>query len=101
MEIGFNDGNPIDEEFFRSKIAGRQNALICADLFPDWDIKKRDEWSAFKESKFREQAVGKLEPMGGLLNFKKWIDQNNVAKAAVTNAPRANAEFMLEVLELR
>ena len=99
--MGFNNGKPIDEEFFKKKIAGRQNAIICADLFPEWDSKKSEEWSAFKEAKFRERAVGNLEAMPGLERFMAWIDENNVKKAAVTNAPRANAEFMLEVIKRR
>ncbi len=101
MEMGFNGGKPIDDEFFRTRIAGRQNAIICADLFPEWDVKKAEEWSAFKEAKFRESAVGKLEAMPGLEHFMEWIDENNLKKAAVTNAPRANAEFMLEVINRR
>jgi beta-phosphoglucomutase-like phosphatase (HAD superfamily) len=101
LEIGFNDGKPIDDEFFRTKIAGRQNAIICAELFPDWDVKKAEEWSAYKEAKFRESAVGKLTAMPGLERFMAWIDENNLEKAAVTNAPRANAEFMLEVINRR
>jgi hypothetical protein len=39
---GFNGGNTIDEEFFRKKIAGRQNAIICADFFPEWDTKRAE-----------------------------------------------------------
>ena len=34
LKEGVNGGKPIDDEFFRTKIAGRQNAIICADLFP-------------------------------------------------------------------
>ena len=99
--MGFNDGKPIDEDFFKKKIAGRQNAIICADLFPDWDTKKGEEWSAMKEARFRERAAGKLEAMPGLERFMAWIDENSIKKAAVTNAPRANAEFMLEVIKRR
>ncbi len=101
LEMGFNGGKPIDEEFFKKKIAGRQNAIICADLFPEWDSQKAEEWSAFKEAKFRERAAGKLQAMPGLERFMEWIDKNNLKKAAVTNAPRANAEFMLQVIKRR
>jgi HAD superfamily hydrolase (TIGR01509 family) len=88
-------GKPIDEEFFRTKIAGRQNALICADLFPDWDTATREQWSADKEAAFREKAKGTLRAMTGLENVMKLIDDLGLKKAAVTNAPRPNAELML------
>ena len=101
LDMGFNGGTPIDEEFFKKKIAGRQNAIICADLFPEWNTQKAEEWSAFKEAKFRERAAGKLQAMPGLERFMDWIDKNNLKKAAVTNAPRANAEFMLQVIKRR
>lgn len=99
MKEGYNGGVRIDEEFFRKKIAGRQNAAICAEFFPDWNTERAEEWAAFKEAEFRKFAAKEgLEPMDGLDRFMEWIDKNNVKKAAVTNAPRLNAEFMLKVI---
>lgn len=95
---GVNGGRPIDEDFFRTKIAGRQNALICADLFPQWDTATAEKWSEDKEAAFREKAAGKLQPMTGLEEVIAIIDQLGLKKAAVTNAPRPNAEFMLNVI---
>jgi HAD superfamily hydrolase (TIGR01509 family) len=95
---GINGGKPIDDEFFRTKIAGRQNALICADLFPSWDTQTAEQWSADKEAAFRDKAVGKLKPMRGLDEVMTLIEELGLKKAAVTNAPRLNAEFMLNVI---
>lgn len=96
-EDGFNDDIPIDEEFFRNNIAGRQNALIMADFFPDWPITKREEWSILKEARFREVAASSLSErkMPGLDKLKSWIEARNLPRAAVTNAPRLNAEAMV------
>ena len=77
------------------KVAGRQNARICADLFPQWDTATAEAWSAAKEAAFRAKAVGKLVPMPGLDKVMALIDKLGLKKAAVTNAPRPNAEFML------
>ena len=33
QEYKFNDGEKIDTDFFKKRIAGRQNKLICEDLF--------------------------------------------------------------------
>ena len=98
QEEGFNDGKRIDEDFFRLKIAGRQNQQICAEFFPSWTKEQGDEWAVMKEARFREMAAGKLEAMEGLERVLDWIEKGNIKKAAVTNAPRLNAEFMLGVI---
>ena len=97
-EDGFNNNVPINEEFFRKYIAGRQNALIMEDFFPQWSISQRESWSIMKEARFREVAQGttmKQSKMKGLDKLRNWIDSNNIRKAAVTNAPRLNAEAIL------
>lgn len=95
---GFNNNTPISEEFFRKNIAGRQNSLIMADFFPEWPIEKREEWSIQKEARFREIAAASLmdRKMPGLDKLKAWIEENDVSRAAVTNAPRLNAEAMID-----
>eukprot|EP00960_Hanusia_phi_P058788 763986-Hanusia_phi.AAC.5 len=98
MKEGINNGKPIDEHFFRTMIAGRQNALICKDLFPHWSVEQAERWSEMKEARFRELAVGKLKPIPGLEEVFSLLDKAGIKKAAVTNAPRKNAEFMLSVL---
>lgn len=96
-EEGFNDNKPIDEAFFRANIAGRQNALIMADFFPSWSIEKREQWSVDKEAYFRELASSEMMKlkMKGLDKLKTWIEERNLPRAAVTNAPRLNAEAMI------
>ena len=37
-EAGFDGGRRITEEFFKDRISGRQNAMILADLFPQWTV---------------------------------------------------------------
>jgi beta-phosphoglucomutase-like phosphatase (HAD superfamily) len=100
-EEGFNDYKAIDEEFFRENIAGRQNALIMADLFPEWPIEKREEWSVQKEARFREVAASSLmeRKMSGLDKLKAWIEDKDLPRAAVTNAPRLNAEAMISGID--
>jgi beta-phosphoglucomutase-like phosphatase (HAD superfamily) len=96
-EDGFNDNAPIDEAFFRQTIAGRQNALIMADFFPDWSTAKREEWSLQKEARFRQMAASSMleRKMPGLDRLRAWIERHQVPRAAVTNAPRLNAEAMI------
>ena len=58
---------------------------------------KQQAWSANKEAVFREKAQASLKArqMPGLDRLRDWISTRNLPKAAVTNAPRLNAEAML------
>jgi len=99
LEDGFNDNTPIDENFFRSHIAGRQNALIMQDFFPTWNTQRREAWSISKEAHFRLRASTTMTTlkMPGLDRLRTWIQQHqSLSRAAVTNAPRLNAEAILQ-----
>jgi len=54
-----------------------------------------------KEATFRERAAELLVQMPGLDAVKVWCDDLGLKKAAVTNAPRLNAEFILNCIEYR
>lgn len=56
VEVGFQDGQPIDEEFYRQHISGRHNPEIAADLFPDWPEARRTAFYEEKEQRFRNMA---------------------------------------------
>lgn len=99
-EVGFNGGQPIDEAFFRQHISGRHNPEIAADLFPQWDEQRRTAFYMDKEERFRKLAAAGLPPLEGLRDFLQWVKERGLRTAAVTNAPRANAEMMLSGLGL-
>jgi len=96
QEEGFNNGEPITLDFFKEKISGRQNKLIMAEFFPSWDPNKAAAWSDRKEMIFRERAVSVLKPMAGLDRLLDWCKKSGIKCAAVTNAPRPNAEAILK-----
>ena len=48
-----------------------------------------------KEAAFRDLAAAGVEPVAGLSALLDWADANGVPMAAVTNAPRPNAELLL------
>ncbi|XP_024996510.1 haloacid dehalogenase-like hydrolase domain-containing protein Sgpp [Cynara cardunculus var. scolymus] len=99
LEIGFNGGVPIDEEFFIKNIAGKHNDDIAAVLFPD-DLEKGLKFCVDKEALFRKLAKEKIEAIKGLYKLTKWIEDHGLKRAAVTNAPRPNAELMISTLGL-
>ncbi|MCL7027210.1 hypothetical protein MKW94_016550 [Papaver nudicaule] len=100
QEMGFNDGVPIDEEFFIQKIAGKHNDDIGVILFPDWEPEKSHKWLVEKEAYFRRLAAEKLAPVKGLYKLCKWVEDRGLKRAAVTNAPKENAELALSSLGL-
>lgn len=99
LEIGFNGGVPIDEEFFIKNIAGKHNDDIARALFPD-DFERGLKFTDEKEAYFRRLVVEQLKPVDGLMKLVKWIEDRGLKRAAVTNAPRANAELMISMLGL-
>ncbi|KAG5228762.1 haloacid dehalogenase hydrolase domain-containing protein [Salix suchowensis] len=97
LEINFNDGVPITEQFFIKNIAGKHNVDIALSLFPD-DLQRGLKFTEDKEAMFRRLASEQLKPINGLYKLKKWVEDHGLKRAAVTNAPRANAEVMISLL---
>lgn len=95
-------GITLTEDMFQTQITGRQNAQITAELFPGWTSDQRAAFSDAKEAKFREicRAEG-LPRIAGLDELFAWISERRLPRAAVTNAPRVNAEFMLDIIGKR
>ncbi|XP_020113441.1 haloacid dehalogenase-like hydrolase domain-containing protein Sgpp [Ananas comosus] len=100
LEIGYNNGNPIDEEFFIKNIAGRSDTDAARNLFPDWDREKAMKFLDDKEALYRKLAPKQLVAVNGLNKICKWVSDRGLKRAAVTNAPRANAELMISILGL-
>ncbi|GAA0147801.1 phosphatase [Lithospermum erythrorhizon] len=99
LEIGYNGGVPIDEEFFVKNIAGKHNEDIATALFPD-DHARGVQFCDDKEVMFRRLAKDQVKPLPGLLKLTKWIEDHGLKRAAVTNAPRPNAELIISTLGL-
>lgn len=89
----------IDHPFYKTYISGRQNPEIIKDLIPQLSVAEGEKLAEHKEARFREIAL-ELQPLAGLMEMLKWIETEGLKKAVVTNAPRENARFMLEVLKL-
>lgn len=45
-------------------------------------------------------AAEEMKPMDGLNTLCEWVKEKGLRRAAVTNAPRSNAELMLSLLGL-
>ncbi|KAJ7011263.1 hypothetical protein D5086_001332 [Populus alba] len=99
QEINFNGGVPITEKFFSEKLSGKHNEDMALVLFPD-DIEGGMKFLADKEAVFRRLAPERLKAVNGLYKMKKWVEDHGLKRAAVTNAPRENAELIISILGL-
>ncbi|MDZ7963066.1 MAG: HAD-IA family hydrolase [Aulosira sp. DedQUE10] len=93
-------GIEIDETFYKSRISGRLNPEIVKDILPQLSPADGEKFADEKEALFRELASN-LKPLSGFLELLAWTDTHQLKRALVTNAPRLNAEFMLEVLGIK
>jgi HAD superfamily hydrolase (TIGR01509 family) len=93
-------GYQVDALFYRQRISGRLNQDLVRELLPQFYPDQEPQLSAHKEAQFRTLAADRLSPMPGLRELLDWGRQQSLAMAVVTNAPRANAEFVLKTLGL-
>lgn len=84
---------------YKARISGKTNAEIVQDLFPQFSEADGMKLADAKEALFREIATD-LPPLGGLMDFLAWVNEQNLKTGLVTNAPRENTDFMLNALNL-
>ncbi|XP_027360043.1 haloacid dehalogenase-like hydrolase domain-containing protein Sgpp [Abrus precatorius] len=94
QEIGFNGGAPITEEFFIENFTGKHSVDTALAIFPN-DLERGLKFVDDKEAMFRRLAAEQLKPLNGLDKVRKWVENHGLKRAAVTNAPRPNAELMI------
>jgi len=92
-----SEGVPIDEEIYRSTIIGRTNEAIFASLLPDRTAAEHEQFAERKEAAFRDLASD-LRPLDGLIDLLDWAEAKGLRLALVTNAPRLNADHMLDAI---
>lgn len=92
------EGLEIDDAAYKQKISGRLNPNIVKDLLPHLSPEQQTAFAEHKEAVFREQAA--LEPLNGLLDCLSWASDRHLIRAVVSNAPKENAEFMLNALKV-
>lgn len=90
----------IDETFYKSRISGKINPEIVQAILPHLSLTDGERFAYQKEALFRERAAN-LQPLDGFAELIKWTEKHNLKRALVSNAPRLNAEFMLETLAIK
>lgn len=88
-------GHDLSEDQLREKIYGRTNKDWLVNVFGKLDEKQLNQYAEEKESLFREIYKNDVKPLAGLIDFLKRLDENKIARAIATSAPRANVDFTL------
>ena len=91
-------GITVDRAFYGAHIQGRHNADIFAEFMPDKDA---DTLSDAKEAMFRDRLGDAAPEMPGLGALLDLAAARGWRTAVVTNAPRVNAEHMLDAIGRR
>ncbi len=91
-------GHNFDGARYKQEIQGFTNQSIGDRFFPTLSNSEKKAITDKKEEVFREMAHEGLKPLGGLIPLMDWADKNNIPMAAVTNAPRANADHILNAI---
>ncbi|WP_412460242.1 HAD family hydrolase [Pseudomonas sp. SC11] len=94
-----HDGRELTQAQFNEQVSGRSNGLLFKELFPQADAAQCQALAERKEALFRELSP-RLEPLPGLLPLLAHAKQQGLGMCVVTNAPRLNAEHMLQALGL-
>jgi HAD superfamily hydrolase (TIGR01509 family) len=102
----FNDvfgplGHRFDAARFKAELQGFSIASIIAHFLSAETEARGRAIMEEKEAAFRRLAQAGLEPLPGLMALLDRIDAAGLPIAAVTNAPRANADLLLNALGIR
>lgn len=94
-------GHVFDHERFARDLQGHANVAISARFLPDETPERQAAVMLEKEARFRELASEGIEPVAGLFALMDWAEQEGVPMVAVTNAPRPNADLLLDAIGVR
>jgi len=90
----------LDWADYRRFIIGHPNHAIAAHFLPHVPQERHAGLMDDKEAHYRA-LVKDVTPAAGLMDLLDWADHETIPLAVVTNAPRANAELVLEALGIR
>jgi beta-phosphoglucomutase len=88
-------GHDLSEEQLREKIYGRTNRDWLTNVFGKLEDAQLKKYAEEKEALFRELYEKDIRPVDGLIGFLEKLDQQKIARAIATSAPRANVDFTL------
>lgn len=94
-------GHVFDKPRFSRELQGMANVAIAARFVPHLSPEEGMAVLDGKEAMFRELARTSIHAVPGLFELLDLADAASLPMAAVTNAPRANADLILDGLGIR
>jgi HAD superfamily hydrolase (TIGR01509 family) len=94
-------GEHFDKARFSRELQGLANVAIAARFVPHLTPEAGMAVLAGKEATFRQLAATSVHAVPGLMDLLDLADGLGLPMAAVTNAPRANADLILDGLAIR
>jgi len=91
-------GHHFDKPRFALELQGKANAAIATQFVPHLSREQQMAVMAGKEQLFRDLAKTEIHAVPGLFELLDLADASGLPMAAVTNAPRANADLILDGL---
>lgn len=89
----------INRDFYKQHMSGKLNPDIVKELLPQLSWRESQDFIAEKEANYRILAKD-IQPLTGLKKLIDWAKTRNLKLALVTNAPRKNTQFTIELLKL-
>jgi HAD superfamily hydrolase (TIGR01509 family) len=89
----------IDWEIYRTRIMGAANSAITREFLGHVPESEHEAIMDRKEALYRA-GVGEIEPVAGLAALLDLADEAGIPCAVVTNAPRPNADLVLNALKI-
>ncbi|KAA5836758.1 HAD-IA family hydrolase [Pseudomonas chlororaphis] len=90
-------GKSMSLDYYKAHVMGFPDDMIFSGLFPQAPATQYPELAAQKEAMFRAQ-LRETTPVPGVLRTLDYAQAAGIPMAVVTNAPRENAEAMLQGL---
>jgi phosphoglycolate phosphatase len=91
-------GHHFDKARFALELQGKANEAIAARFVPHLPPDEQNAIMASKEALFRDLAHTQIHAVPGLFALLDLADSHAIPMAAVTNAPRPNADLILNGL---
>ena len=94
-------GKDLSDEELREKIYGRRNQDWLVKIFGPLDDARMKSFADEKEELFRQIYASDIQPLPGLTDFLKRLEEQALPRAIATSAPRSNVDFTLEKTGLK
>jgi len=93
--------NPMTKKHYADNMQGRTKTDVLLGLFPHYSDEERAKVAAALEAEYEVLSKAELKPLKGLLRLMDRLDRDGVRHAIVTNAPKSEMMYSLNLLGVK